>query len=130
MKRLNLSLLLSPLSFLSGLLFLNLPALCQDNSKNLSSSLPDEINKIITVSCIPCHTSEGGLMSRSKLNFTEWTKYTPEKQKEKAAKMYSEINKGDMPPKKAREKNPEKIPTKEQAAIIKKWSESFPPDKK
>ena len=44
--------------------------------------------------------------------------------------MYSEINKGDMPPKKAREKNPEKIPTKEQAAIIKKWSESFPPDKK
>ena len=130
MKRLNFSLLLSPLSFLSGLLFLNLPALCQDNSKNLSSSLPDEINKIITVSCIPCHTSEGGLMSKSKLNFTEWTKYTPEKQKEKAAKMYSEINKGDMPPKKAREKNPEKIPTKEQAAIIKKWSESFPPDKK
>ena len=130
MKRLNFSLLLSPLSFLSGLLFLNLPALCQDNSKNLSSSLPDEINKIITVSCIPCHTSEGGLMSRSKLNFTEWTKYTPEKQKEKAAKMYSEINKGDMPPKKAREKNPEKIPTKEQAEIIKKWSESFPSDKK
>jgi len=96
----------------------------------VSSSLPDEVNKIITVSCVPCHTSEGGLMSKSKLNFTEWTKYTPEKQKEKAAKMYSEINKGDMPPKKAREKNPEKIPTKEQAAIIKKWSESFPPDKK
>ena len=130
MKRLNLSLLLSPLFFLFGLFFFNLPALCQDNSKNVSSSLPDEVNKIITVSCVPCHTSEGGLMSKSKLNFTEWTKYTPEKQKEKAAKMYSEINKGDMPPKKAREKNPEKIPTKEQAAIIKKWSESFPPDKK
>ena len=65
-------------------------------------------------------------MSKSKFNFTEWTKYSPEKQKEKAAKMYSEINKGAMPPKKAREKNPEKIPTKEQAEIIKKWSESFP----
>jgi mono/diheme cytochrome c family protein len=130
MKRMNLFLLLSPVSLVFGLLILSLPAVCQDISKNVSSQLPDEINKIVNVSCIPCHTSEGSLMSRSKLNITEWTKYTPEKQKEKAAKMYSEINKGDMPPKKARENNPEKIPTKEQAEIIKKWSESFPPDKK
>jgi hypothetical protein len=65
-------------------------------------------------------------MSRTKLNFTEWTNYSPEKQKTKAAKMYEEINKGDMPPKKAREKRPETIPTKDQVEIIKKWSESFP----
>jgi len=31
-----------------------------------------------------------------------------------------------MPPKMAREKRPETIPTKEQAEIIKRWSESFP----
>ena len=60
------------------------------------------------------------------MNLTEWNNYTPEKQKEKAAKMYAEINKGDMPPKMAREKRPETIPTKDQAEIIKKWSESFP----
>ena len=41
--------------------------------------------------------------------------------------MYSELNKGEMPPKKAREKNPDLIPTKEQIEIIKKWSESFQP---
>ena len=64
-------------------------------------------------------------MSKAKLNFTEWTNYSPEKQKEKAAKMFSELNKGAMPPKTAREKRPELIPTKEQVEIIKKWSESF-----
>jgi hypothetical protein len=69
-------------------------------------------------------------MSKTKLNFTEWTNYSPEKQKEKAAKIYSEINKGSMPPKMAREKRPETIPTKDQVEIIKKWSESFTADKK
>jgi hypothetical protein len=130
MKRIYLSLLLSPISLLFGLLVLSLPVNCQVLSKNVSSLLPDEVNKIVTVSCSPCHTSDGGLMSKSRLNITEWTKYSPEKQKEKAAKMYSEINKGTMPPKKARENSPGKIPTREQAEIIKKWSESFPSDKK
>lgn len=70
-----------------------------------ASVLPDEIYSITTKSCTPCHTSDGGLMAKSKLNFTEWTNYTPEKQKEKAAKMYAEINKGAMPPKMARKKD-------------------------
>jgi hypothetical protein len=108
------------------LLILGLPAKGQDTLKT-GSALPDEINKIVSVSCTPCHTSEGGLMSKTKLNLTEWNNYSPEKQKEKAAKMYAEINKGSMPPKMAREKKPETIPTIDQAEIIKKWSESFPP---
>lgn len=69
-------------------------------------------------------------MSKAKLNLTEWANYSPEKQKEKAAKMYSELNKGAMPPKKAREMKPELIPTKDQIEIIKKWSETFPGDNK
>jgi hypothetical protein len=64
-------------------------------------------------------------MAKSKLNFTDWSNYSVEKQKEKAGKMYSEINKGAMPPKMAREKKPETIPTKEQIEIIKRWSDSF-----
>jgi hypothetical protein len=59
-----------------------------------------------------------------------WTNYSPEKQKERAAKMYAELNKGAMPPKAARAKRPELIPTKEQVETIKKWSESFPAGKK
>jgi mono/diheme cytochrome c family protein len=106
-------------------LIFGLQAKGQDTLK-AGSALPDEVSKIVLVSCVPCHTSQGGLMSRTKLNFSEWTNYAPEKQKEKAAKMYSETNKGDMPPKKAREQKPETIPTKDQIDIIKKWSESFP----
>jgi mono/diheme cytochrome c family protein len=102
------------------------PAKAQDTSKKVSV-LPDEIYSIVSKSCTPCHTSEGGLMAKSKLNFTEWSNYSPEKQKEKAAKMIEEISKGAMPPKMAREKRPETIPTKEQTEIIKKWSESFQP---
>ena len=90
-----------------------------------SPALPEDINKIVTVSCMPCHTSTGGMLSRGKLNFTEWTKYSVETQKKKAAKMYSVLKKEAMPPKSARETRPEIIPTKDQIDIIKKWSESF-----
>ena len=72
----------------------------------------------------------GRINVKAKLNFTEWTNYSPEKQKEKAAKIYSEVNKGAMPPKAAREKRPELIPTNDQLAILKKWSESFTADTK
>jgi len=112
-----------------GLIFLSFSVRGQEGSKT-SPALPEEVNKIVTASCTPCHTSKGGLISRSKLNFTEWTNYSPEKQKDRAAKMFSELNKGAMPPKSAREKKPELIPTKEQVEIIKKWSESFKSDSK
>jgi hypothetical protein len=129
MKKISLSALLLPLTLVFGLLVPVQMVSGQENVKP-SSTLPDDVNQILTVSCMPCHTSQGGLMSKAKLNLTDWANYSPEKQKEKAAKMYSELNKGAMPPKMAREKRPETIPTKEQIEIIKKWSESFPADKK
>jgi len=124
MKKNALLSFLIPGFLVSSLLLMCITAKAQDASKS-PATLPDEVNKIFTASCTPCHTSQGGLMSKAKLNFTEWTNYSPEKQKEKAAKIYSEVNKGAMPPKMAREKRPELIPTSEQAAIIKKWSESL-----
>ena len=100
------------------------------NLKLQSLSIPDSVNVIVTASCIPCHTNEGGLMSKSKLNFSVWSNYSPEKQKEKAAKMYTELDSGKMPPKKAREKNPELIPTPEQIAVIKDGLSLFLPANK
>ena len=108
----------------SGLLFPGFAGKGQESTQE-SPALPKNINKIVTVSCMPCHTSTGGMLSRGKLNFTEWTKYSTETQKKKAAKMYSELKKEAMPPKSARETRPEIIPTKDQIDIIKKWSESF-----
>jgi hypothetical protein len=129
MKKTVVSLTLFSGFLLISLFLFNITASAQNVSK-INASIPEDVNKIVSASCTPCHTSQGGLMSRTKLNFTEWTNYTPEKQKEKAAKMYSEISKGDMPPKAAREKRPELIPTIEQADIIKKWSESLSNDSK
>jgi hypothetical protein len=124
MKREIYSSLSLLLLIFSGLLYPDLVVVGQEVAKE-SPALPEEINKIVTVSCIPCHTSTGGMLSRGKLNFTEWTKYSADTQKKKAEKMYSELKKGAMPPKSARETRPEIIPTKDQIETIKKWSESF-----
>jgi hypothetical protein len=109
---------------ISGSFLFNVLVSGQETSK-VSPSLPDDVNKIVTFSCMPCHTSTGGFMSRSKLNFTEWTQYSTSKQKERAEKMYSDLKKGKMPPKSARETRPEIIPTNDQIDIIKKWADSL-----
>jgi hypothetical protein len=104
-----------------ALLVLSLSAAGQETS----APLPDNVNKIVSFSCMPCHSSNGGLLSRSKLNFTEWNSYSAEKQKKKAGLMYKELKKSAMPPKDARENNPDIIPTKEQIEIIKAWADSL-----
>jgi len=127
MKKITTTFLSFLLFSVSGLFVANFLLIGQEKEL-VFPGLPDNINKIVSVSCVPCHTSKGGLMSRSKLNFTEWTQYSPEKQKAKAEKMYSFLNKGDMPPKSARKDHPENIPTKYQIDAIKTWSESFKTD--
>jgi hypothetical protein len=107
-----------------SLFFLNFSLYGQDQPVG-SPALPDSVIKIVSVSCMPCHSDAGSAFSRPKLNFDQWTQYLPEKQKERAAKVVSELEKGAMPPKSSRERSPEKIPTVEQSAIIKRWSESF-----
>lgn len=114
---------------ISGLFLLNFSLSGQDNPP-VFAGLPDNINKIVSVSCVPCHTSTGGLLSRSKLNFTEWTNYSVKKQKEKAEKMYSMLHKNAMPPKSVRDNRPDIIPTKEQTETIQKWADSLSGDKK
>ena len=112
-------------SFLVFLLMYLTNSLAGQEAAKTSSPLPDNVNKIVTTSCMPCHSSAGGTLSKAKLNFNEWVNYSSEKQKEKAEKIYNEISKNKMPPKKARETRPEIIPTKEQVEIIKKWTNSF-----
>ncbi len=116
-KAINLLLIISFLG-------MNIAARSQDTIR-VSPPLPEQINKIVSASCMPCHSAKGGMMARTKLNFNEWTSYPAEKQKEKAGDIYKEVSKDKMPPKNARENNPGIIPTKEQVGIIKKWVDSF-----
>ena len=124
MKKSAYSLISLMFMLVSGLFILGFSVKDQ-MSANATEPLPPEVNLIVTSSCVPCHTSTGALLSKAKLNFTEWTNYSVEIQKKKAALIYSMLKKGAMPPKAAREANPDIIPTKKQIDIIKKWSQSF-----
>jgi hypothetical protein len=106
------------------LLLISLTSTGQETSK-ASAPLPEGITEIVSVSCMPCHSSKGGTLSKSKLNFDEWTVYAADKQKKKAARIYKEVKKNKMPPEEARAQYPEIIPTKEQIEIIKSWADSF-----
>jgi len=124
MKKSNGSLAVLKFSLIISFLVLTMTVHGQDSIK-VSSALPDDINKIVSVSCMPCHSSTGGMLARGKLNFNEWSSYSSEKQKEKATDIYKEVSKNKMPPKSARETRPEIIPTKEQVDIINKWVDSL-----
>jgi hypothetical protein len=112
------------LLFIFIFLVLSLPSFGQETPK-VSASLPDRISKIVSVSCMPCHSSTGGMLSKAKLNFTEWGEYSLEKQQKKSAQMYKELKKSAMPPKDVRENNPGIIPTGDQISIIKSWADSL-----
>jgi Haem-binding domain len=112
-------------SFLAFCLFIFTFQASGQSSVTDITALPDSVSKIVTASCISCHSSQGKLMAKAKLNFSEWSKYSPEKQKERAQKMVIELDKGKMPPKEAREKRPDLIPTTEQIKVIKNWADSF-----
>jgi len=129
MKKVATSFLPFLLFSFSALFLLNF-SLSAQGTNRVFQGLDENIDKIVSVSCVPCHTSKGGFMSRAKLNFSEWVKYSPGKQSEKAAKMYSMLKKDAMPPKSARKSRPEIIPTNEQVETIKKWAESLHNDGK
>jgi mono/diheme cytochrome c family protein len=130
MKKAVTSILSVQLILVIGLFLLNLTAKGQETAK-VSSALPADISMIVSVKCVPCHTSSGGFMSKGALNLSDWDKFTPGKQKNRAEKMVSMLNKNSMPPKSAKASRPEIVPTKEDIATIKKWADSLPaPDKK
>jgi hypothetical protein len=92
-----------------------------------TSSIPEELNTIFKNSCMGCHATGGKAMAASKLNFSDWENYAPEKQAKKAAAICKELSKDAMPPKSFRESNPDAIPTAAQKDMICKWSETLAP---
>jgi hypothetical protein len=128
MKKLKIS---TGLFLASMVLFLLMVAQITSGQQTAKASapIPDNLNKIFMNSCSPCHTNNGGMMSKSTLNFEVWTGYSPEKQAGKAGKIFTKLSKDQMPPKSAREKRPDAIPTKDQIELIKKWADSLKPVK-
>jgi hypothetical protein len=129
MKKVNTSLTLVLIFFFAEMLFLS-PSLSAQDAVKQSPPLEKGINSILNRSCMPCHSSEGRIMAKSKLNISEWAQYTAEQQQEKADAIYSEVAKGGMPPKSVREAHPENIPTQIQTDSLKTWADSFKAVKK
>jgi hypothetical protein len=104
-------------------------ALSAQNVTAKPRPIPANISKIFQNSCIPCHWSNGGMMSTARVNFSKWLDYSPAKSAEKAALIFSTLKKGKMPPKSVRESTPALIPTKEQIELIGIWADSIKKDK-
>jgi hypothetical protein len=70
-------------------------------------TIPDGIKDILDNSCWGCHNSESkNTKAKLKLKFDTFNDLKVSKQVSKLNKMVKEIEKGDMPPKKALEKYP------------------------
>lgn len=88
----------------STVLLTNILIVSGQTGKKQAVPIPENINKIFQTSCIRCHSNTGGMMSKAKLNFSEWTQYTTAKQAKKASTICSVLTKEIMPPKSARNK--------------------------
>ena len=96
----------------------------------VGKSIPAGVMKIAEKSCVKCHTEPGKGMALAHLNLTNWDKYSPEKQADKAKAMCSMVTKDKMPPKSFRAKNPDGVPTTAEVKTICNWAESLQVTKK
>jgi hypothetical protein len=101
------------------------PVFTQSRNKDLLGGKPisDDVMKIAKKSCIFCHTVPGNKMALSRVNLSNWDKYTPEKQAAKAKAICNMVTKGKMPPKKFIDKHPDSAPTKDEIKIICDWAQ-------
>lgn len=91
----------------------------------IAESIPADIHKIFQNDCMGCHSKGGKMMAECHLNFSKWDKYSSEKKAKKGADIVKMLQKGKMPPKKARESKPASIPTQADIAAISKWAGSL-----
>jgi hypothetical protein len=96
-----------------------------NNEKIAPASLPADVSKVLTTSCIKCHMEPGNSMALSHVNFSKWDSYGADKQASKAAAMSKEISKGKMPPKGFKKDNPDKVPTEADIKVIADWAKSM-----
>lgn len=94
-------------------------------TKDKAGPIPQNIHGIFKASCIQCHSNKGGRFPRARLNFSRWESYGATKGADKALSICEAVKDGSMPPKKAREANPNIIPTPEQVGLICQWADSL-----
>ena len=123
-----LPLLIIPVIFLSAYRTKNLPAYNKNNKTIIpadsSQVLPDSVQQIVQNSCVGCHsTTSHSEKAREKLNFDDWSTYSPVKKISKLNDIHKEINEDKMPPEKFLVHFPDKKLTEVQKKIILDWTD-------
>lgn len=96
-----------------------------ESYRTTGTEIPADVKAVFENSCTPCHFEGGSGLALSKINFSAWDTYTPQKAAKKSGAICTEILNHGMPPANFAKSNPGKVPTKEQAEIVCKWAESL-----
>lgn len=88
-----------------------------------TSSMPSDVNAVLTNSCAKCHGETG--RARMALNLSKWEQYSADVKAKKAKEIITTINNGSMPPKGFLNANPSAALLKDQVELIRKWSDTF-----
>lgn len=92
----------------------------------ISGQMPADVQKIIDKSCAPCHSEpSSNFMAISHVNFSNWDKYSPAKQADKAKDMCTMVTKDKMPPKVFTSKRPDLAVTSDGLNEICNWANSI-----
>ena len=116
--------------FLSSMIINHSSAQSSQKNGVVSKPISPSVMKIAERSCMKCHVEGGNEMAMMHLNLSNWDKFSPEKQADKAKDMCKMVSKDKMPPKSFRKKNPGAAPTKEEVKIICDWAQSIQIKKK
>lgn len=87
------------------------------------STMTGDVTKFFENHCYDCHSeNSSNAKAKLKLNFSNWDEMSDAKKVGKMEKISEVITKGDMPPGKYIEKNPDKKPTDDQKTLISNWA--------
>ncbi len=113
----------SMLMLLAGLIFASPAMIAQDGAKTGKGiSIPGKVNKVLTASCMPCHSDAG--KAKRALNLEQWKGYDHATQLKKVEKIGGVVGMEKMPPPMFVENNPELGLTAKQKALIAKWAKA------
>ena len=83
--------------------------------------IPDNLDKVFTNSCMPCHSANGRKMAKAMLNFSKWDKYGRSTQVRKGKAIARMIGKEAMPPEQFIESSPELALTPADKENVRLW---------
>jgi uncharacterized membrane protein len=96
----------------------------QDVQKEIAKPkpIPAAVKDVLNKSCTGCHSEDGTILAKMKLNFTNWNEYSSDKQASSGQAICTEVTEDKMPPKKYLKKHPEVKLSDEEKAIVCSWT--------